>query len=79
MEQKLIELGLTKNESKIYLFLLKYNSTTTGRIIKETKIVSSRVYKSLQSLIDKGLVTYNVQKIGKQFQAANPRKFMEAE
>ena len=80
METKQLEvLGLTKNESSIYLFLLKTGETTTGKIIKETRIVNSRVYESLNSLINKGLVSYNVQKDGKHFKAEDPKKFLEIE
>ncbi|MBP7708518.1 ArsR family transcriptional regulator [Candidatus Pacearchaeota archaeon] len=80
METKqLEELGLSKNESLIYLFLLRKGETTTGSIIRETQIANSRVYESLNSLIAKGLVSYNVQKDGKHFQAENPAKFNEIE
>lgn len=79
MENQLKELGLTDNEIKIYLFLLKYGETTTGAIIKQTSISNSRVYESLNSLIQKGLVTYNVQKDGKHFRAESPSKFLEIE
>lgn len=77
--KQLEELGLTKNESLIYLFLLKTGETTTGAIIKQTGIANSRVYESLNSLIDKGLVSYNVQKDGKHFLAESPSKFSEIE
>ena len=77
--KKLEELGLTKNESLIYLFLLRQGETTTGRIIKETQIANSRVYESLNSLIQKGLVSYNVQKNGKHFKAEDPKKFNDIE
>ncbi|MFH1916313.1 MAG: helix-turn-helix domain-containing protein [Nanoarchaeota archaeon] len=70
-------LDLPKNEEQIYLFLLKNGSTTTGAIIKETGIANSRVYESLHSLIAKGFVTYTVEKYGKHFAAADPRKFLE--
>lgn len=73
------ELGLSGNESKIYLYLLKKGSTTTGSIIKETGIANSRVYESLNSLVGKGLVTYTIQKDGKHFQAEDPQKFIEIE
>lgn len=76
MEKKLESLGLTRNEAKIYLYLLKKGSTTTGAIIKSTKISNSRVYESLNILISKGLVTYNIQKKGKHFQAEDPEKFL---
>jgi sugar-specific transcriptional regulator TrmB len=79
MKEQLEELGLTKNESSIYLFLLKKGETTTGSIIKETRIANSRVYESLNALIEKGLVSYNVQKEGKHFIAEDPKKFIEIE
>lgn len=73
------DIGLSKNEALIYLFLLGKGETTTGAIIKETKIVNSRVYDSLNSLVSKGFVSYNVQKKGKYFQAEDPKKFLELE
>ncbi len=79
MEEKLINLGLSRNEATIYLFLLKNPHITTGPIIKETGISNSRVYESLNSLISKGLVTYVVQKNGKYFDASSPEKFIEKE
>ncbi|MCK4552826.1 hypothetical protein KAT80_01350 [Candidatus Pacearchaeota archaeon] len=71
------ELGLTKNEITIYLFLLREGDSTTGAIIKTTKIANSRVYESLNSLISKGFATYNLQKNGKHFQATEPKIFLE--
>lgn len=79
MQKELENLGLSKNESNIYIYLLKKGSTTTGSIIKETEISNSRVYESLNTLIKKGLVTYNIQKNGKYFQAQTPEKFLELE
>lgn len=79
MQEELEKLGLSGNEAKIYLFLLKHGEKTTGPIIKETGIANSRVYESLNSLIEKGLVTYRIQKRGKYFQAADPSKFLEDE
>jgi len=71
--------GLTKNETAIYLFLLKYGSCTSGPIIRETRITNSRVYESLHSLISQGLVRYTVKKDGKHFEAVEPSKFFDIE
>jgi len=79
MELNIEECGLSKNESKIYLYLLKAGPTTTGAIIKETRIANSRVYESLNSLISRGLVLYTIQRNGKHFQAADPKKLLEIE
>ena len=79
MEKQLEELGLTKNEIAIYLFLLKNGTLTTGPIIKETGIANSRVYESLNSLLKQGLVSYNIQKNSKYFTAEDPKKLLETQ
>lgn len=79
MQKELENLGLTSNESKIYIYLLKKGETTTGSIIKENQIANSRVYESLNSLISKGLVTYTIQKDGKHFKAEDPKRLIEIE
>lgn len=67
------ELGLTKNEAKVYVSLLKLGTSTTGPIMEELGISSSRVYASLQELIKKGLVTYFVKNNVKYYRAEDPR------
>lgn len=79
MESELQKLGLSKNESEIYLYLLKTGQTTTGSIIKNTQIANSRVYATLESLQEKGLVNYTIQKNGKHFSASDPHKLVENE
>lgn len=76
------ELGLTKNEVKVYLSLLKFGSTTTTRIIKDIGINTSKVYESLERLLKKGLVSYSIIKNKKHWNAENPEKinsFLEEE
>ena len=79
MKEQLAKLGLTANESDIFLFLLKHPNTTTGPIIKSTGIANSRVYVSLDSLKEKGLVTYTVQKDGTHYSAVKPQALLEKE
>ena len=79
MEKQLQDLGLTLNESKVYIYLLKKGKCSTGPIIKNVGISNSRVYDSLNSLILKGLVVYSILKSGKVFEASNPNKFLEIE
>jgi len=71
------EIGLTKNEIKIYLVLLEIGSTTTGKIITESQLHRSRVYDALERLIDKGLVSYVIKSNRKWFQAAPPDTILE--
>ncbi len=76
-ESFLEEIGLTKNEIKVYLALLKIGTTTTSKIIKEIGINTSKVYESLERLLKKGLVSYTLVKNKKQWNAENPTKINE--
>ena len=78
MEVSLLEkLGLTKNEITIYLSLLELGSTTTGSLGKKSGLHSSRVYESLNKLIDKGLVGFVIKANRKYFSAADPDKIFD--
>lgn len=73
MDTKILkEIGLSENEIKLYLELLKLGETSTGPLIKKTGIASSRVYTSLNSLINRGLVTFITKNNTKFYQAENP-------
>ena len=77
VEPLLEEIGLSKNEIKIYLILLKLGSTTTGAIIKQTGIHNSKVYDGLERLSNKGLVTHVVVANTKHFTAVNPERLLD--
>lgn len=73
METRILkDIGLSNNEINIYLELLKLSETSTGPLIKKTGIVSSRVYTSLNNLINKGLVTFITKNNIKYYKAENP-------
>ena len=52
------EIGLSKNEAKIYLTLLRLGNVTATDIIKESGVHRSNVYDVLDSLVKKGCVAY---------------------
>jgi len=80
MDIKILEkLGLTKNESKVYLTLLKLGITTTGPIMEELGISSSRTYASLQELIKKGLVAYSIKNNVKYYKSESPNYLLRIE
>ncbi len=56
-EDLFLELGLNKNETIIYEFLLKTGQTTAGNIIKNTPIKRGVVYNTLKDLQKKHLVS----------------------
>ncbi len=68
----LVELGLSRNESHIYLKLLSLGPTSAGPLIEKTKLHRQVVYQGLDRLIDFGIVT----KLSKNnrfiFSASNP-------
>ena len=78
MKERMLErLGLTRHESRVYLALLELGSTNAGPIIAKTKLHRQIVYSALESLIDKGIVTFVVEKNRRYFQAADPEQFKE--
>lgn len=70
-------LGLTDNEIKIYLAILKLGKTTGTQIRKSTGITNSRVYAAIDSLLSKGLITYEKHPTGKVYGALDPSVIKE--
>ncbi len=72
MEDTLREIGLNETEIKIYSTLLKIGEAKSGEIIKDGKIKSGRVYEFFNSLVEKGLISYNIKNGVKHFSATEP-------
>lgn len=77
IEEILEKIGLTNQESRVYLKLLQLQEGKTGLICEKTGIASSNIYKILNSLIDKGLVSYRMQNNVKVFSASPPETLSE--
>jgi len=75
--QILEELGLTKNEVKVYLALLELGSTPAGKLIKKVGMHRGIVYDLIDLLIDKGLVSYVIKANRKYFEANDPERLKE--
>lgn len=71
-EQVLRETGLTEGEIRVYKALIKIGKSSTGPIMKESKISSSKVYLILDKLIKKGLASYIIENNVKRFSPTNP-------
>lgn len=76
-EKILEKVGLTKQEARTYLVLLKLQEAQTGSLCKEVNIASSNIYKVLDALIKKGLVSYRVQNNIKIFMPSQPETLNE--
>lgn len=70
------EFGLSTAEAKIYVALLEWGLSKTGKIIDATKLQSSTVYHVLGSLVEKGLVSYIYKGKIKLYQAESPESLL---
>jgi len=75
--QVFLDMGLDRSEAQIYLALLELGSSLASTVTRKTKIDRSVVYKKLDSLIDKGFVSYHVRENRKYFQATDPSKLLD--
>lgn len=71
------EAGLTDGESKVYLSLLELGTSTTGPIVEKSRVSRSIIYRILEKLMEKGLVSQVTKEKTKYFQAAQPNKILE--
>lgn len=69
------DLGLTQAEIKVYVALLELGSTTAGPILEKSKLQNSVVHRALNSLIEKGLISYILEGKRKIYQATDPENF----
>lgn len=53
--EELIQFGLSRQESNIYIALLTHGAMSGYEVAKDTNISRSNVYASLQSMLEKGL------------------------
>jgi len=77
MLKVLEDIGLTHGEAKVYLALLETGQTTTGPIVKKSKISASKVYDILDRLMAKGLVSMVTKEKTKYFSATNPARLLD--
>lgn len=77
MKKELISIGLTEGEASVYLALLKLGEGTNSPIARHSGLQSSSVYYILNSLIEKGFVSYISRGSRKVFRAINPETIPE--
>jgi len=73
----LSKIGLTGQESKVYLALLTLEEAQTGILCKKTGIASSNIYNVLEALLDKGLISYRVQNNIRVYMPSDPEMLNE--
>lgn len=75
-EEVLEELGLSKNDSKVYINLLKKGINSITALAKGCGIHRANVYGAIERLKTKGLVSETVKNNKKVFLAADPSSLM---
>lgn len=71
------QLGLAKNEARIYEALIVEGEQSVAEISKRSKVHRRNVYDSLDRLMHKGLVFEIQQKYESRFQAVDPSRLMD--
>ena len=71
-EENLIKAGLTGNEAKVYLELLKKGELSANQVAKSLGMDRTLSYSVLNHLIDKGQVGYVIKENKKIFSCSNP-------
>lgn len=75
--KSLMNFGLTKNESIIYSTLIKIGESKASAIIKESGFKSGKIYQVLESLINKGLISFVIKNNIKYFSPQHPKKILD--
>lgn len=76
MDTSILEdLGLTQAEIKVYIALLELGSSSAGQILEKSGLQNSVVHRALNSLIEKGLISYILEGKKKVYQATDPENF----
>src|SRR3989338_3677510 len=76
MEKVFRDLGFSERETKVYLALIELGQITVGPITAKTRLQHSKVYQTLEKLIDRGLVKFIIKSKTKYFQAQDPKQIL---
>ena len=76
MQKELKEFGLTDREIEVYLGLLKLGTASVQDISRKSNVYRTYAYEILNSLKEKGLVSYVIKSGKKYFEVAQPGKLI---
>jgi sugar-specific transcriptional regulator TrmB len=77
IQEYLLEIGLSKNEAKIYQMLLEHGPSLVGEISFKTKIHRRNVYDSIEKLKEKGFASWIIKNNRKYFEAVDPERIID--
>jgi HTH-type transcriptional regulator, sugar sensing transcriptional regulator len=70
------KIGLTNGEIKVYTAVLELGISSLNKIQEKTAIERRNIYDILNKLIEKGLVSYTIEKGKKTYQCTHPNKIL---
>ena len=73
----LTSIGLSQGEAKVYGALLEIGVCSLQSIHEKTAIDRRNIYDIINKLVEKGLVSYTVEKGRKKFQITHPNKLLD--
>src|SRR3989344_4193652 len=71
------DIGLTNAQIKVYVTLLELGETSSGPLLKKSKLHNSVAYHALDQLIEKGLVAFVLKGKRKYFSAEHPKSLIK--
>ncbi|MBI2660451.1 hypothetical protein HYX07_04780 [Candidatus Woesearchaeota archaeon] len=77
MEAILSKIGLTRNESKVYLALINLGTAQAGQITEKSGVHRRNVYDAIDRLMEKGLISFVTVNNKKLFSPVNPKRLLE--
>ncbi len=77
MIDELKSLGLSERECNSYLALYNFQEATATKLAKVTKEFRTNIYDTLNSLVKKGLVTYNIKNSVTYYRILDPKKLID--
>jgi len=75
--EKLLKIGLTEGEARVYLALAETGSATVGPVVRKSGVAYSNIYEILERLIKKGLVSFIIKSKTRYFQALEPGRLYD--
>ena len=69
-------IGLSKGETKIYLAILNAGNSSINRIHEVAGMERRAIYDIINKLIEKGLISYTLEKGKRTYQCSNPNKLV---
>lgn len=75
--KELKEIGLSKGQIQVYSAILTSGSSSVNKIQEKTGIERRNIYDILNKLIEKGFVSYTIEKNKKVYQSTHPNKIKQ--